>query len=111
MAADIIWYVTMFGCAALIFGIGVYAQKLEKPMWFWSGSKEDPAAITDIKAYNRENSKMWKWYSVWFWAAGILWIWNEVVSVVVLALGCTVGIGLLIGRYLRIEKKYKKTGL
>ena len=101
----------MFGCGALIFGIGIYAKKLEKPMWFWSGTDEDPATITDVRAYNRENSRMWKWYSAWFWAAGVLWIWNEVVAVVVLALGCTVGIGLLIGRYLRIEKKYKKTGL
>ena len=111
MGDAIIWYLITFGCAALFYGIGVYAQKLKKPMGFWSGQTISPSEISDIEGYNRENSKMWKWYSVWFWAAGILWIWNEVVSVVVLALGCTVGIGLLIGRYLRIEKKYKKTGL
>ena len=111
VAGAIIWYVTMFVCAALTFGIGVYAKKLEKPMWFWSGSEVDPASITDIKAYNRENSRMWKAYSIWFWAAGILWVWNEIVALVVLVLGSTVGIGLLVGRYLKIEKKYKSTNL
>ena len=111
MAAAVIWYVTMFACAALIFGIGAYAKKLEKPMWFWSGTQEDPASITDVKAYNLENSRMWKVYSLWYWAAGALWAWNEVVALVVLVLGCTVGIGLLIGRYLKIEKKYKNTNL
>ena len=111
MVGAIIWYVTTFACAALMFGIGAYAEKLEKPMWFWSGSEVDPVTITDIKAYNRENSRMWKWYSVWFWAAGALWIWNKVAAVAVLVLGCTLGAGLLMGRYLRIEKKYKKTGL
>ena len=111
VAGAIIWYVTMFACAASIFGIGVYAKKLEKPMWFWSGSEVDPASITDVKAYNRENSRMWKVYSLWFWAAGILWIWNEIAALVVLVTGSTVGIGLLIGRYLKIEKKYKSTNL
>ena len=107
----IIWYVTTFACAALMFGIGAYANRLEKPMWFWSGTEVDPKTITDVKAYNRENSRMWKWYSAWFWAAGLLWIWNAVAAVAVLVLGCTLGAGLLMGRYLRIEKKYKKTGL
>ena len=29
MAGDIIWYITIFGCALLFVGIGAYAQKLE----------------------------------------------------------------------------------
>ena len=111
MIGTIIWFVTMFGCAALFFGIGVYAKRLEKPMWFWSGVEVEPAVISDIPAYNRENSRMWKVYSLWFWAAGILWIWNEIAALVVLVTGSTVGIGLLIGRYLKIEKKYKSTNL
>ena len=111
MAADIIWYITMFGCAALIFGIGVYANKLEKPMWFWSGSEVDAATITDVKAYNRENSRMWLWYSVWYWIAGFAWIWSAALAMIALTMGCTVGIVILVRTYLRIEKIYKKTGL
>ena len=111
MVGDVIWYITMFACASLIFGIGAYAKKLEKPMWFWSGSAVEPASIADVKAYNLENSRMWKWYSVWYWIAGIAWYWSEMIALITLVLGSTVGIALLIGSYLKIEKKYKKTGL
>ena len=111
MAADIIWYVTLFLCAGLFTGIGVYAKKLETPMWFWSGSEVDPASITDIKGYNAANSRMWLMYSLWFWAAGFAWIWSSIVAVSLLVLGCSLGIVLLVGTYHKIEKKYKKTGL
>ena len=111
MAGNIIWFVTVFGCAALFLGIGVYAKHLQKPMWFWAGSEVDPAAITDVKGYNAENARMWVLYSLWYWGAGLAWIWSEVVALVLLMLGCSLGIGLLVAAYQKIEKKYKKTGL
>ena len=107
MAADIIWYITMFGCAALFVGIGVYARRLDKPMWFWSGSQVDPNSITDVVEYNAENASMWIVYSLWFWVSGIAWIWSHGIALAILILGSTVGIGLLIWTYLRIERKYK----
>ena len=114
MAADIIWYLTMFGCAALFVGIGIYAKRLDTPMWFWSGSNVDPNSITDVEQYNAENARMWILYSLWFWISGIAWIWSEGIAIAILVLGSTVGIALLIWSYLRIEKKYKvkrETGL
>ena len=111
MIGTIIWFVTMFGCAALFFGIGVYAKRLEKPMWFWSGVEVEAAVISDIPAYNRENSRMWKLYSLWYWAAGLIWIWSEGIALTILVLSCTVGIIFLVRNYRKIEKKYKKTGL
>ena len=111
MAGAIIWCVTIFGCALLFYCIGVYANRIEKPMWFWSGSEVDPASITDIPAYNRENGKMWKRYSLWYWAAGLAWMWSPAVAVAVLFLGGGLGSALLIRTYLKIEKKYKITGL
>ena len=111
MIGTIIWYLTMFGCALLFCGIGVYAERIDKPMWFWSGTEVKPDTITDIKAYNQENARMWKWYSVWYWVAGFAWIWNETVALVALFAGCSVGIVILVRTYLKIEKKYKRTGL
>ena len=111
MGGDIIWYVTILGCAALFCGIGIYAQKLEKPMWFWTGSEVDPSTITDVKAYNAENARMWMVYSLWYWVAGIAWIWSFAIAMTALVLGCSVGIVLLVRTYHKIEKKYKKTGL
>lgn len=107
MIGEIIWYVTLFGCAIMFCGIGAYAGRLEKPMWFWAGTEVDPSGITDVKAYNQENAKMWKAYSLWFWIAGILMAWSSVAALFVLAMGGTLGIVLLVVDFTRIEKKYK----
>ena len=111
MAGDIIWYVTILGCAALFVGIGIYAKKLQKPMWFWSGSTVAPSAITDVAKYNAENARMWFGYSLWYWASGFAWIWSHELALLLLMASCSVGIVFLVRAYHRIEKKYKKTGL
>ena len=106
MAGKIIMCTVCFGCAFLFFAIGIYAQKRTKPMWFWSGSEVDASNITDVKQYNKENGIMWQLYSLWFFAAGLAEFFNTVAAVIFLVLSCTVGIGLLIGSYNRIYKKY-----
>lgn len=107
MAEAIIWCITVFGCAILFLGIGLYAEKREKPMWFFAGTTVDEKKITDVKAYNKENGMMWKIYSLWFFASGMIYFWNEWISVLLLVLGCTVGIGILVATFTKIEKKYK----
>ena len=107
MAGKIIWCIVSFGCANLFFAIGVYAQKREKPMWFWSGSEVDASEITDVKRYNKENGVMWKQYSLWYFAAGLAEFWNSIIALIFLVLGCTVGLVLLVGSYNRIYKKYR----
>ena len=108
MAALIIWFVTMFGCAALFYALGVYAKHLKKPMWFWSGSTIDPDSITDIPKYNLANSRMWKAYSLFFWAAGALFPVNEMAAIVVMFIGFLPGLPVLVFVYTKIEKKYKE---
>ena len=107
MAGKIIMWIVSFGCAILFFYIGVYAKKLEKPMWFWSGVEVEPSEITDIKQYNKENGVMWQMYSLWYFASGVAEIWSSVLSLVFLILGYTVGLVLLVASYRRIYKKYK----
>ena len=100
-------------CAGIFYGIGFWAQKRNDPMHFYTGTTVDPKTISDIPAYNRENAKMWKVFSVPFWlcagcALGSIWFdVLMIVSIVLLALGCTVGIGWLICKYQKILKKYK----
>jgi hypothetical protein len=106
MAGSIIMWLVSFGCAILFYSIGVYAQKLEKPMWFWSGSEVDASKITDVRQYNQENGVMWKSYSLWYFAAGLAEIWNSIASVVFLVSGCSIGIVLLVHSYNKIYKKY-----
>ena len=100
-------------CAGVFYGIGVWAQKRKDPMHFYSGTTLDPKTISDIPAYNHENAKLWKTYSVPFWLCAMCSLasmWVEplmTVSIVVLVLGCTLGGGWLVWKYHRILKKYQ----
>ena len=101
-----------FGCGALFFGIGVYAGKLKKPMHFYSGTTVDPKTISDVPAYNRANSRMWKQFSVPFWMCGVLSIgslwadWCAVGYTILIFAGSVVGgIGLVL-RYQKICREY-----
>ena len=106
MVEKIICWIVTFGCAVLFYSIGVYAQKREEPMWFWSGTKVEADQITDIKQYNKENGTMWKWYSLWFAAAGLAEIWSSIAMLIILVLSGTVGLAVLICSYKKIYKKY-----
>ena len=106
MAGKIIMWIVSFGCAILFFSIGVYAQKLKKPMWFWSGSEVDASQITDVKKYNKENGIMWKLYSLWYFASGIAEFCSSVAALVFLLSGCSIGLVILVASYNRIYKKY-----
>ena len=107
MAGKIIMWIVSFGCAILFYSIGVYAKKLKKPMWFFSGSEVNASEITNISRYNKENGIMWQTYSLWYFAAGLAEFRSSVLALIFLVLGCTVGIALLVGSYLKIYKKYK----
>ena len=46
---NLVFLIIMIPCAAAFTGIGVYAMKRKKPMWFWSGSEVKPYEIRDIE--------------------------------------------------------------
>ena len=81
-------------------------------MHFWAGSEVDPKTVSDIPAYNRENGRMWKQYSLSFWLAGVLgiagmwYLWCDIAALIVLCLACTVGLWWLVKSYRRIRKRY-----
>ncbi len=107
MAGKIIFWIVSFGCAALFYGIGVFAEKYEKPMWFWSGTEVKPSQISDIKAYNKENAVMWKLYSLWYFASGIAEIWNSIAALVIMLASFVIGFPILVYTYTKIFNKYK----
>ena len=109
LAGAIIWYLTSFGCGVLFYAIGIYAQNMDKPMWFLSGSEVKPTQITDIEQYNRENATMWKVYSLWFFGAGLAYIWSEMVALILMVGSFVIGFPVLIATYNRIYKKYQVT--
>jgi hypothetical protein len=103
-----------FGCGAMIFGIGLWAERSKKPFGFWTFREVKRESISDIPAYNRESGKLWKLYSVPFFLAGALYSAGirfpalQMAAIILLVIACTVGIALLIWQYKRIERKYRR---
>lgn len=104
--------VCSFLCAAIFYGIGIWAAKRNDPMHFYSGTTLDPNSISDVTAYNLENAKMWKTFSIQFWLSGLCGALSfldnrlSTVSIALLIAGCSVGIVWLVRKYHRILKKY-----
>ena len=94
--------------AAFFTGLGIYAWKREKPMWFWSGSQVSEDEIEDVPAYNRANGIMWICYSLVFWCAAVIGIFNVKAVGVVLGVGTIAGIVALIFVYKAIYNKYRR---
>ena len=100
-------------CAGTFCAIGIWARNRKDPMHFYSGTTVDPRTISDIPAYNRECANLWKTYSVPFFfcaACAFASIWVAAlmtVSIIVLVLASTLGIGWLVWKYSRILSTYK----
>ena len=103
-----------FGCGGLFSAIGSWAKARKDPMPFWTGSVIDPKTISDIPAYNKEVSHLWKRYAVPYWMTGWCGFAGFVryriaawTGILLVGLASTVGIIWLIWAYKRIEKQYK----
>ena len=103
----LIFSLIMIPCAAAFTGLGIFAWKRKKPMWFWSGSEVKAWQLTDVAAYNRANGIMWIVFSLGFWASAILGLFNVPAAGVLVMVTSVLGIPGLIIAYKRIYKKYK----
>ncbi|MCR5041585.1 MAG: hypothetical protein K6C36_05715 [Clostridia bacterium] len=102
-----IFLVIMLPLSAFFTGLGIFAWKRKKPMWFWANSEVSEKEISDVPAYNRANGIMWLAYSAVFWISSVLGLFNVGTAGAVLAAGCLGGIPVLIVVYQRIYKKYR----
>ena len=93
-------------CGSIFSGMSVWAKKRRDPMHFYSGTTVDPKTVSDIPAYNLENSKMWMIYSVPFWASAVVSFFHMGAAAVIVTVACFPGFLWLIFRYKRICKKY-----
>ena len=112
IAGVVIMLVCSWGCAALFYFIGRFADKNQKPIHFWAGTQIDPRHVSDIAAYNHESAVMWKLYSIPYWLAGFLSCFGVVsdaftiAGASVLFIACFPGLWFLIQKYRKIEKTY-----
>ena len=98
----------MAAVGALFTGIGIYAWKRKKPMWFWSGSEVRKEEISDIPAYNRANGIMWIAFSAFFWFAALFTLLRIEAGFWISMAGWMAGIPCLTIVYKMIRKKYGK---
>lgn len=103
----VLWLIIMLPISALFTGIGIYAWRREKPMWFWSGSTVNEKEISDVPAYNKANGIMWICYSAVFWISTMMGIFQMTAAGIVLSVGCLGGIPILIFAYGKIYNKYR----
>ena len=103
----LIFSLIMIPCAAAFTALGVFAWRRKKPMWFWSGSEVKPWQIKDVPAYNRSNGIMWLVFSLGFWAAAILGLFDVPAAGVLVMIVCLIGIPGLVIAYNRIYRKFK----
>lgn len=104
---NLVFLIIMIPLAAFFTGLGIFAWKRKKPMWFWSGSEVNPWQIRDIPAYNRSNGRMWIIYSLGFWAAAALSLFHVPAAGILVTIWCLGGIPVLVLAYNKIYKKYK----
>ncbi len=104
----ILWLLIMIPIATLFTGLGVYAWRRSKPMWFWSGRPVKEREISDIPAYNRANGILWIGFSAVFWLSAILGWFRIGLAGIVVAAGTLGGIPMLIWIYQKIYHKYKR---
>ncbi|MBR5771684.1 MAG: hypothetical protein IKY00_00570 [Clostridia bacterium] len=102
-----IWLIIMVPCSALFTGIGIYALRCKKPMWFWAGSKVEEYEITDIPKYNRANGIMWIAFSSVFWLSAVMGLFRMEAAGIVVAVWSLAGIPALIIAYKKIYDKYR----
>ena len=98
----------MIPTSMLFTGIGIYAWRRTKPMWFYSGTTVSENEIADIPRYNRANGIMWIVFSAVFWISTVLGAFKMGAGGIVMMAGCIIGIPLLPITYSKIYAKYKR---
>ena len=103
---NLIWLIIMVPVSMLFTGLGIFAWKRKKPMWFWSGSTVEESEISDVPAYNRANGIMWIVFSAVFWTSTILGSLNMRAGGICLIAGCLIGVPSLPAVYGKIYNTF-----
>lgn len=106
MVGRIVGLVCCLLCAFPFLVIGIYNRDSIEPVNFWSGDTSLKDKVKDVKGYNTEMAGLYKKCAFFFLMAGILFVIFPIAGIVLLVLGCTVGIYLAYQIYKRILGRY-----
>ena len=92
---------------ALIYGVTAYlVSKRSKPFPFFTGVSIPTEMLTDVRAYNRANGKMWAIYSAVHVVAGFLALLSSTLGFVLFGLLILPGLVFMFGFHKRILRQY-----
>lgn len=106
MVGRIIGLVSCFMCAVPFFIISVYDKDSKEPINFWSGDKTLKSKVTNVSEYNKEMAALYKKCAIAFLITGIGCMITLSVGVIMICLGCTLGIYLVYRSYKKILNQY-----
>lgn len=106
MVGRIVGLVCCLLCAFPFLVIGIYNRDSIEPVNFWSGDTSLKDKVKDVKGYNTEMTGLYKKCAFFFLMDGILFVIFPTAGIVLLVLGCTVGIYLAYRIYKRILGRY-----
>ena len=108
MAEKIIIFMCAVLCAVPFFLIGYLNRNSDEPITFFSGDESLKYRLGDIKAYNRQMSKLYRTYAIVILIPGFISLFNPGVAIVLLFIVCTLGLAFVYFQYKKILDKYKK---
>ena len=94
---------------ALIYGItALLLSKMRKPFPFFTGVSIPAEVLSDVRAYNCANGKMWVFYSAVHIVAGFLALLSNTLGFVLFGLLILPGLVIMFTIHKRILNRYKK---
>lgn len=108
MAEKVIIFMCAVLCAVPFLLIGILNRNSDEPITFFSGDTTLKNRIGDIKAYNREMSKLYFRYGLVVFVTGLISFINPGVAIVLLLVVCTVGLVFIYFKYKALLEKYRK---
>ena len=93
---------------ALVYGVtALILTKRSKPFPFFTGISIPAEKLTDVRAYNRDNGKMWAWYAAIHVAAGLLALISNILGFVLFGLFIIPGLIVMYKIHKRIFNRYR----
>lgn len=108
MIRKAIWLIASFGLAFLFVCVSIFDVKRVSPAQFWPWQKVKPENLTDVAKYNQENCTMWMSCAFVFAVNGVIGLFNQNLSAVILLLLLFPGSIYLCLKYNRILRRYLK---
>ncbi len=105
----ILFIAICMGCALLFLLMGLFSRRKQEPVQFCSAWEVTEKTIRDVPAYNKAYGRIWLWYALaWFLAGLTPFITSAPISIILIGIVCFGGIPVIILCYRKMYKKYTR---